>query len=296
MRFSIITPSFRQLHQLELCIASVADQVVAERADRATSLSLEHIICDAGSPGIEDFRDRMLNRFPVTDNYRLEFVVGPDSGMYDAINKGLKGSTGDLCAYLNCDEQYFDGALDFVDRWFAQNTAAEVAFGNIVVATEEGSYVCDRTAVLPEKWHTMTSGNLSIFSAGTFFRRSSVVDRGLFFDPSWKAVGDSVWVLSLLDARLKMGLMHRPVACFIYSSESLSMQSRAKEERKRLHDSAPLVARVLSPVTTFLSRWRRLAAGGYTLAPHSYRIYTRDSLDQRREFDVTSPTHRWPGA
>jgi hypothetical protein len=296
MRFSIITPSFQQLHQLELCIVSVADQVGTDCAERASSPSVDHIICDAGSPGIEDFRKRMLARFPATDNYRLEFLVGPDSGMYDAINKGLKRSTGDLCAYLNCDEQYLQGALTYVDRWFAGNPSVEVGFGNIVVIGKAGNYICDRTAVLPEKWHTLTSGNLSVFSAGTFFRRHSVVDRGLFFDPAWKAVGDSAWILALLDARLKMGLMRRPLASFVYSSESLSMQSRAKEERKRLHDSAPSVARVLSPVTTFLSRWRRLAAGGYTVAPHSYRIYTCDNPDQRREFDVTSPTHRWPGA
>lgn len=296
MRFSIVTPSFEQLDLLELCISSVADQVTAKSERERCSFDVEHIVCDAGSPGIESFRQRMSARFPSTKNYRLEFMVGPDRGMYDAINKGLKRATGDLCAYLNCDEQYLDRALNFVDEWFQRNQFVDVGFGNIVVTSAAGNYICDRTAVLPEKWHTMTSGNLSVFSAGTFFRRHSVVDRGLFFDPAWKAVGDSAWILALLDARLKMGLMRRPLASFVCSSESLSMQSRAKEERKRLQDSAPFVARVLSPVTTFLSRCRRLAAGGYTVAPHSYRIYTCDDPDQRTEFDVTSPTHRWPGA
>ena len=296
MRFSIVTPSFEQLDLLELCISSVADQVTAKSGREMCSLNVEHIVCDAESPGIESFRQRMSARFPSTKNYRLEFMVGPDRGMYDAINKGLKRATGDLCAYLNCDEQYLDRALNFVDEWFQRNQSVDVGFGNIVVTGAAGNYICDRTAVLPEKWHTMTSGNLSVFSAGTFFRRHSVVDRGLFFDPAWKAVGDSAWILALLDARLKMGLMRRPLASFVYSSESLSMQSRAKEERKRLHDSAPSVARVLSPVTTFLSRWRRLAAGGYTVAPHSYGIYTRHNPDQRSEFNVPSPTHRWPGA
>jgi glycosyltransferase involved in cell wall biosynthesis len=292
MRFSVVTPSFRQIDQLELCISSVADQSECG----AIPLHIEHIICDAGSPGIEDFRERMLARFSAAKNYRLEFVVAQDSGMYDAINKGLKRSTGDFCAYLNCDEQYLDGALDFVDRWFARNPAAEVAFGNIVVTTEEGSYICDRAAVLPEKWHTMTSGNLSVFSAGTFFRRESIIEQNLFFDPAWRAIGDSVWILALLEAKLNMRLIGRPVASFSYSSESLSMQAQASAERELLRESAPVLARWLASVAIAFSRCRRLAAGGYRIAPHSYRIYTRNNPARRTEFHVPNPTHRWPTA
>ena len=101
MRFSVVTPSFNQLDWLELCIASVADQ-------RETG-SVEHIVCDGGSAGIEGFKERMLVRFPETKNYRLEFVVGPDAGMYDATNKGLRRANGEICSYLNCDEQLLPG-------------------------------------------------------------------------------------------------------------------------------------------------------------------------------------------
>lgn len=50
--FSIITPSFNQLDWLSLAVASVQDQV-EEAAECA--LRVEHIIQDAGSPGIEEF-------------------------------------------------------------------------------------------------------------------------------------------------------------------------------------------------------------------------------------------------
>lgn len=49
MKFSIITPHFEQLNWLSLCVASVADQVCDN------NLCIEHIIQDAGTPGIEDF-------------------------------------------------------------------------------------------------------------------------------------------------------------------------------------------------------------------------------------------------
>jgi hypothetical protein len=122
-----------------------------------------------------------------------------------------------------------------------------------------------------------------------------VAGRELFFDPSWKAVGDSVWILALLDARLKMGLIRRAVASFVYSTDSLSMQSQAEAERRRLHDSAPFVARLLAPLTKCLFRFRRLAAGGYTIRPHRYMIYTPSNIHHRSEFHASLPTHRWPG-
>ena len=294
MRFSIVTPSLNQLDWLELCIASVADQVVASLDGEAPGVGIEHIVCDAGSQGIEEFRQRMQRRHPETADYRLEFLVGPDNGMYDAINKGLAHASGEICAYLNCDEQYLAGALSFVSQWFSARPSVDIGFGNIVVTDSSGRYICERTAVLPGRWHTMTSGNLSVFSAGTFFRRSSVVDKQILFDPQWKIVGDAVWILKLLDARIRMGCITRPLASFAYSQDNLSHQKRAQEERLRLRNTAPLLSRMFSPLPVAYSRFRRLLAGGYLLAPHDYKIYTRNNTITRTRFDVVHPSHRWP--
>ena len=71
MRFSIVTPSFNQLDWLELCVASVRDQVAqagdecrvpcdeAKKEGAAVPLMVEHIVCDGGSEGIEEFARRM---------------------------------------------------------------------------------------------------------------------------------------------------------------------------------------------------------------------------------------------
>ena len=100
MRFSIVTPSFKQLDYLECCIASVADQGV----------TVEHIVQDAGSPGIEEFAEKTAERLlrqyggervskletyellhlRTTRGYTLRIFKEKDSGMYDAVNKGLE--------------------------------------------------------------------------------------------------------------------------------------------------------------------------------------------------------------
>ena len=45
--FTIVTPSFRQLEQLECCIASIADQ---------EGISVEHIVQDGGTEGFRVYR------------------------------------------------------------------------------------------------------------------------------------------------------------------------------------------------------------------------------------------------
>lgn len=310
MRFSIVTPSFNQLDWLKLCIASIRDQIdsMPTTLDSENSrFSVEHIVQDAGTSGIEEFAraqgaafyrngEQIFDHFELTSHsvkYSLSIYSEKDSGMYDAINKGLSRAKGDLCAYLNCDEQYLEGALLWVANWFAKNPNIDIGFGNIIVTDESGNYICDRTAVIPNSWHILTGGSLSIFSAGTFFRHK-VFSKGVLFDPSWRVVGDSIWVLSVLRAKLRGKLMRHRLATFTYSSDNLSQQPNASQESRRLRAMAPLPIRLFAPLAVAYLRLQRLLLGGYSIKHHSYKIYTRDNPNSRRKFQVSKPTHAWP--
>jgi glycosyltransferase involved in cell wall biosynthesis len=103
MKFSIVTPSFRNSSWLKLCIASVADQQGVE---------LEHIVQDSCSDdGTQDW---------LPQDKRVKAFIEKDGGMYDAVNRGYRRATGDILAYLNCDEQYLPGALKAVADFLRQ--------------------------------------------------------------------------------------------------------------------------------------------------------------------------------
>ena len=123
MRFSIITPSFRNSNWLKLCIASVNDQGV----------ELEHIVQDAGSD------DGTLNW--LLNDARVRAFVEKDHGMYDAVNRGMRRATGDILAYLNCDEQYLPGALPGVQAYFEHHPQIDVAFADAIVVDAQGEYL-----------------------------------------------------------------------------------------------------------------------------------------------------------
>ena len=85
MDFTVVTPSLRQLEDLECCIASVADQGLWEDeearkgagAGKAEAITVEHIVQDAGSPGIEKFAEKMGQM--LCDQYGGKHVLKPVS-------------------------------------------------------------------------------------------------------------------------------------------------------------------------------------------------------------------------
>jgi len=331
MRFTIVTPSFNQLDWLRLCVASVHDQVTnsatqgagsREKAERdetgnlkaegiRTNISIEHIVQDAGTEGMEEFAREMGASFhrdgkevfssqssvgsDSKAGYSLTIYTEKDAGMYDAINKGLKKATGDICAYLNCDEQYLPGTMRWVADYFSISPETEVLFGAAIVTKADGSYICDRRVMVPTRWHTMVSGNLSIFTSSTFFRRKSVVTRGLLFDPQWLVCGDAVWALRFLEAGLRMETTHKPLSAFAETGVNMSAAGNphAAEESRRLALAAPAAARVLKPAVLLDYRLRRWWSGAYALKPHEYSIYTLLDTKQRRRFNVDQPAFRW---
>jgi len=91
MKISVITVCYNSARTLERCLQSVAQQDFSE---------IEHIVIDGAST---DGTKEILERF----RSRLSYLVSePDNGIYDAMNKGLAYTTGDIVCFLNADDQY----------------------------------------------------------------------------------------------------------------------------------------------------------------------------------------------
>ncbi len=95
MKISIITVTLNNKAGLMRAIESVSSQ---------TYKNVEHIIVDGGSTdgSIEAIKNL---QFTI---YNLVFISEADSGIYDAINKGIKLATGDVIGLLHSDDFYKD--------------------------------------------------------------------------------------------------------------------------------------------------------------------------------------------
>ena len=275
MKFSIITPSFRGSKWLKLCVASVADQQGVE---------VEHIVQDAGSD------DGTLDWLP--QDRRVKAYVEKDAGMYDAVNRGLRKSTGDILAYLNCDEQYLPGTLQAVHAFFEANPKVEVLFAHTIVVDTHGESICYRKVILPQRLHVMVC-HLATFTCATFFRRSVIEKRGLFFDTRWRDVGDGDWVVRLLEQRVPMAVLPRYTSVFTDTGENMNLKPNAEREKEQMFRAAPQWAQRLALGLHGLHWLRRLVHGNYFQRPFSYAIYTPDSTTKRVARHVVKPSFLW---
>ena len=281
MKFTVVTPSYAQLDWLELCIASVADQ--------RGFCSIEHIVCDGGSSGIEDFQKRMLKRFPRSEDYRLEFVIGPDAGMYDAINKGLRRAGGEICSYLNCDEQLLPGSLAIVGEYFESHKDTDVVFGDTIVVGREGEPLCYWRPYVSSLAH-LAGATLNTLSCSTFFRRT-VVEAGHLFEPQWKVVGDLRWIRGLLEKGRPMACIPRPLAAFTFLGNNLGAGAKAREEFEASRQSTDGPGRWLR---RGLHGLRKLFSGAYVRRKVTYDLFALSDSARRRRFTAERLGWTWP--
>jgi glycosyltransferase involved in cell wall biosynthesis len=273
MVFSIITPSFRQLDWLGLCAASIADQGV----------ELEHLVQDAGSPGIEAWKE---------SHPGVKVTVEADNGMYDAINRGLKRARGEICAYLNCDEQYLPGALRKVGDYFEQHPEIDVVFGDAILADASLQPVAYRRPVTPTRWHTLLRP-LGVLTCSTFFRKK-IVDDGVLFDPSWKIIGDKEWILKLLEGGYRMAVLPEPLAVFTFTGENLSHAPATQKEQLRWDRTYPGAIRLAKPWIFGWHALRKWQAGAYERRSIDAAWYTQESLPSRQNHTGLILDWRWP--
>jgi glycosyltransferase involved in cell wall biosynthesis len=274
MKFSIITPSFRNSEWLRLCIASVADQAGVER---------EHIVQDACS---DDGTQDWLPHDP-----RVQAFIEKDGGMYDAVNRGYRRATGDICAYLNCDEQYLPGALATVADFFQRHPQIEVLLAGSIVTDGDGNYVCHRHGMVPSLNHIWY--RFSALTSSIFIRRSVIEKRGIFFDTKWRDLGDFHWLLELLKQQVPMADLAVFTSVFADTGDNMNLKPNAIREKNETNAMIPRHVRLGKPLWILNHRLRRLARGHFSLKQTSYAIYTRASPERRVTIDVPHPTPIW---
>lgn len=115
LRISIVTPSYNHAQFLPRTI----DSVLAQTGE----FELDYRVIDGGS---SDATLEILRRY---EDPRMSWVSEKDRGQVDAINKGLRGATGDIVGWVNSDDLLLPGALARVTRAFQEHPEIEWLHG-----------------------------------------------------------------------------------------------------------------------------------------------------------------------
>lgn len=115
VKISIITVVFNAKDTIEQTIQSVLNQSYDE---------VEYIVIDGGST------DGTLD---IIKNYqsRISYWISePDSGIYNAMNKGIERATGEIIAFLNSGDWYERDIFWYIRDNFKDNT--EILIGRVI--------------------------------------------------------------------------------------------------------------------------------------------------------------------
>lgn len=93
MKYSIITATYNAEYLVERCLLSIVSQ---------TYPNFEWLVQDGAST---DRTAEIIARYP---DARIKFASGPDSGIYDAWNKGVERASGDWAVFLGADDFLLD--------------------------------------------------------------------------------------------------------------------------------------------------------------------------------------------
>ena len=119
MKVTVVTAVLNDAGHIEQTILSVISQ---------TDIEIEYIIVDGGS---KDGTLELIGKYK--DKISL-LISEPDRGVYDAMNKGIKYSTGDFVYFLNSGDVLLNPSILSKIKFEDVNVRNTIIYGNVVVA------------------------------------------------------------------------------------------------------------------------------------------------------------------
>jgi glycosyltransferase involved in cell wall biosynthesis len=222
-KISIVTPVFNQVKYIERTILSILGQEYPR---------LEYIIVDGGSTdGTLEIIEKYKNKISLV-------ISEKDEGMYYALEKGFKHSSGDIMAWLNADDVYHSRAFFIVAELFQQYENIEFLMGQPTTLDEEDRFIHVSELRSWSKFDFYIDGtNWAIQQESTFWRRSLWVRSGGYIQTNYRLAADcELWARFLTHANAQIYMVNALLGGFRRRNDQLSQdRTRYNEEVKAIH-------------------------------------------------------------
>ena len=207
MKISIITVCYNSSKTILENIISVNNQ---------TYSNVQHVFVDGKSS------DNTVHIIRSNSRRQNIVVSEEDNGIYDAMNKGIKLTTGDIIGILNSDDIYPSDEiiLNVVSKF--QKTKCDVLYGNINFRSKKGEII--RT------WNS-SSYQKGSFSDGwhpphpSLFVKKSVYDSCGLFDTDLKIAADFEFMLKVFEKNdFKISYLNETLVSMLVGGKSNTLR------------------------------------------------------------------------
>lgn len=184
-KFSIITATYNSESSVKDAVNSILSQDYN---------NFELIIIDGAS---KDKTVEFIKDITVDSKVPVKIISEPDKGIYDALNKGIKNSTGDVIAFLHADDVYASSnVLKSVAAKFEESSVDSV-YGDLEYVSKENT----EKTIRFWKSGSFTHSKLKLGwmpPHPSFFVKKSVYDQFGLFDLSFKIAADYDFMMRIL--------------------------------------------------------------------------------------------------
>jgi glycosyltransferase involved in cell wall biosynthesis len=212
---------------------------------------IEHIVVDGLS---KDDTLKIVQSFP----HLSHFISEKDEGIYDAMNKGIQESTGDIVGILNSDDVYADSTVISRIAGVFADPAIQACYADLqYMDAQEGSRV---TRTWKSEQHKPKSFHWGWMPPHpTFFVRKSVYDKVGLFKTSLQSAADYEMMLRIL-VKHKMQAVYVPGVMVKMRTGGMSNSSVKNRIRANREDRAAWRMNGLKPYffTLYLKPLRKI--------------------------------------
>jgi len=212
MKLTIITICLNIVDEIERTLKSVVSQTFSD---------FEWIVIDGGST---DGTVSLL----FTYNYWINTLISePDSGIYNAMNKGIKISKGEWLIFLNGGDEFYNDQV--LERVFSLNISSGIIYGNHINSDGINRFT----------WNPVSKLNQRYFFDKTLPHQSSFFHREVFFkyhflyDEKYRMMAD--WELFLkcyFSKQIKFSKINEVVSVFYFGGLSSNQLDIRRYEEK----------------------------------------------------------------
>jgi glycosyltransferase involved in cell wall biosynthesis len=186
--------------------------------------------------------------------------------MYDAINKGMKLASGDIVAYLNSDDLYFDDTIQRVVDFFSANAHTDLIFSDLRYIDEHD------TTLLIRKYPSFSWKYFAVLDGSTVpqqttFWRKRVFDTVGYFDSSFRMAGDFEFFIRVGKSCTISKITGPPLAQFRFHGAMQTLNQRLLNDKEiiRIHDMYGFPKSFRTSLLKFAATMRYRAANPHRL-------------------------------
>jgi glycosyltransferase len=237
LKVSVVTACYNSVETIETTIRSVKSQSYG---------NIEHVFVDGGST------DETLNVISSGARHPHSVLSEPDSGIYDALNKGIARATGDVVGFLHADDFYTnDDVVKKIAECFVRSEVQAV-YGDLQYVSQTNTEKVIRT------WDTKT------FSPGrlkrgwmpphpTLYVRKEWYEKIGGFDTQYRIAADYLSILRFF-SNPDFNAMYLPQVLVRMRSGGVSNRSLKNIIQKSKEDYAALKCTRVGGLGTLISK------------------------------------------